>query len=67
MVGFFQPGTDQAPFIDVNYQNMEQCDTVRTELLEKFPSAKIWCTATYKPDSAPKRKRTVRRTRTARR
>ena len=66
LVGFFNPPTtadNPGPFVDVNYKTTEQCDTVRSELLVRYPNAQIWCIETFKPDSAPKRKRV----RTARR
>ena len=65
MVAIMQPNT--APLIDVNYKTMEACEEVRTETLKTFPNAQIWCTPTYAPESAPKKKRTYRRVRTVRR
>jgi hypothetical protein len=68
MVAIMQPNT--APLIDVNYKTMDACEAVKSETLQSFPNAQIWCTPTYKPESAPKKRKrmaTTTRRRTVRR
>ena len=70
LVAYSPAAPEMPPITDVNYTNMEQCETVKDGFLAQYPNYYAYCIQTWKPDEMKKavaRKKTVRRSSTVRR
>lgn len=48
---------EMPPIIDVNYTNEASCEAVKADLVPLYPTYQIYCTPTWKPETAPKVKK----------
>jgi hypothetical protein len=56
LVAYIPAAPEMPPITDINYSNMDQCEKVRGEFMQQYPSYQAYCIETWKPDEVKKAK-----------